>query len=65
MWFLSLILKKMISKSVIIHDKFYFEIKLGYASDVETKSPEYSINMYLFVPNSLGISRFTYKNDNF
>ncbi len=55
----------MISESVKIHDKFSFEIKLGYSSDNEIKSPEYSINMYLFVPDSLDINRFTYKNNDF
>lgn len=55
----------MISESVKIHDKFSFEIKLGYTSDEEIKSPEYSINMYLFAPNSLDVNRFTYKSDNF
>ena len=65
MLFLSLILKKMISESVKIHDKFSFEIKLGYASDIERKSPEYCINMYLFIPDSLDMNRFTYKSDDF
>ncbi|RLD80366.1 MAG: hypothetical protein DRJ07_10535 [Bacteroidetes bacterium] len=65
MLFLSLILEKMISESVKIHDKFSFEIKLGYASDIEIKSPEYSINMYLFIPDSLDMNRFTYKSDDF
>ncbi len=55
----------MISESVKIHDKFSFEIKLGYTSDSAIKSPEYSINTYLFIPNSLDINRFTYKSDNF
>lgn len=55
----------MISESVKIHDKFSFEIKLGYSSDSEMESPEYSINMYLFVPDSLDVNRFTYKQDDF
>jgi len=55
----------MISESVRIHDKFSFEIKLGYSSNDEIKSPEYSINMYLFVPDSLDVNRFTYKKEDF
>jgi len=55
----------MISESIKIHDKFSFEIKLGYSSDSEIKSANYRINMYLFVPDNLDINRFTYKKENF
>jgi len=55
----------MIKESIKIHDKFSFEIKLGYSSDVELNLPEYSINMYLFVPDNLDINELTYKREDF
>ncbi|MBN1251575.1 MAG: hypothetical protein JXR51_04640 [Bacteroidales bacterium] len=58
-------MEKLISESIKIHDKFSFEIKLGYSSDSEIKSPEYSINMYMFVPNSLDINTSTYEKREF
>jgi len=57
--------QKLITESIKIHDKFSFEIKLGYTSDIEIKSPEYSINMYMFVPNSLDINSTTYSKKEF
>jgi len=55
----------MITESVKIHDKFSIEIKLGYTSDEEIKSPEFDTDIYLFVPESLDINRYTYTSKNF
>lgn len=55
----------MITESVKIHDKFSIEIKLGYTSDEEIKKPEFNTDIYLFVPESLDINRYTYTGKNF
>lgn len=50
----------MIEKSVKIHDKFQFEIKLGYKINKDQQKTSYDIDTYFFIPNSLGINRHTY-----
>ncbi len=50
----------MIDKNVKIHDKFQFEIKLGYKIKKNQPKTSYDIGTYFFIPNSLGINRYTY-----
>ncbi len=50
----------MIEKSVKIHNKFQFEIKLGYKLKKDRRQTSYDIESYFFIPNSLGINRHTY-----
>jgi hypothetical protein len=57
----------MIETSVKIHDKFSFEFKISFISDTNTEedSNEFSINSWLFVPNSLDINKETYPKEQF
>lgn len=50
----------MIQKTVKIHDKFQFEIKLGYEIKKEREKTSYDIETYFFIPNNLDINRYTY-----
>lgn len=54
----------MIEETIQIHDKYQFEIKLGYQLG-EQKITAYDIETYLFFPDSLGINRHTYSKDDF
>lgn len=57
----------MIETKVKIHDKFAFEIKTSFfATNEEIKEEtEFNINMWMFAPNALDISRTTYSKDQF
>jgi len=58
----------MIDIKVKIHDKFSFEFKTSFIATHKSKADdinEFSINTWIFVPNSLDINRFTYSKDRF
>ncbi|MBP1617985.1 MAG: hypothetical protein H6Q14_1812 [Bacteroidetes bacterium] len=57
----------MIETNVKIHDKFSFEFKISFISDQTTADSheEFSINTWLFVPNSLEINSDTYSKQDF
>ncbi len=55
----------MIEETVQIHDKYQFEIKLGYKLEGKQRTTSYDIETYLFLPNSLGINRHFYTKDDF
>ncbi|MCP4401413.1 MAG: hypothetical protein GY801_29450 [bacterium] len=55
----------MIEETIQIHDKYQFEIKLGYQLAGTKKATVYDIETYLFFPTSLGIDHHSYKKDDF
>lgn len=58
----------MIHIKVKIHDKFSFEFKISYITNqdsIDETENEFSINTWLFMPNSLDINRTTYTKDQF
>ena len=58
----------MIYVKVKIHDKFSFEFKISYVTEqdsISEQEKEFSINTWLFVPNSLDINPNTYSKDQF
>ena len=55
----------MIEETIHIHDKYQFEIKLGYQFRGEKETTAYDVETYLFFPNSLKISRHTYSKTDF
>lgn len=55
----------MIDDNIKIHDRFQFEIKLGYGLDSNKKRNEYSIDSYFFLPNNLGVNEDTYSKNDF
>lgn len=55
----------MIEETIQIHDKYQFEIKLGYPFTGEEGPKIYDVETYLFFPNNLGINRHTYTREDF
>lgn len=56
----------MIDIQVNTHDKFSLEFKIGFITNRDKKDiKEFSVNTWIFVPNSLDINRATYTKDSF
>jgi len=55
----------MIKEKIKIHDKYQFELKLGYKVFEGNKNTLYNIEIYFFLPNNLDINRHTYTKNNF
>lgn len=55
----------MIQESIEIHDKYQFEIKIGYKISPEDLNTLYNIEMYFFIPNSLDINKNSYTKKDF
>lgn len=47
------------------HDRHHFELKLGYSLNPEEKNNKYNIELYYFIPKSLGINHHTYSKRQF
>lgn len=54
-----------IEETIQIHDKYQFEIKLGYPFAGQERAKLYDVETYLFFPNNLGINRHTYTRQDF
>jgi len=53
-----------IEGKLIAHDRFRFELKLGYTLNPSLHENKYNVDVYFFIPKSLGISGLNYtKND--
>lgn len=50
----------MIDENIKIHDKNSAEIKVGFVARKKQKKNNFSMNIWMFLPNSLDINRFTY-----
>ncbi len=55
----------MVEKEVKIHDRTQFEIKLHYKFARKKRKREYSVEIYFFVPNVLGINKYSFNSKNF
>ena len=55
----------MIEEHVKAHDKFSLELKVGFIAHKEQKTNDFAMNIWMFIPNSLDINRFTYSKTNF
>lgn len=55
----------MIDEHVKIHDKFSIEMKVGFLAQQKHEKNDFSVNMWLFIPNSLDINRHTYSKSDF
>jgi hypothetical protein len=55
----------MIEEQVKIHDKFSVEIKLGFLARKDQEISDFSVNTWIFIPNSLDINRATYQKTDF
>jgi hypothetical protein len=54
----------MIEEQVKVHDKFSLEIKLGFLAGNQNIN-EFSVNTWVFIPNSLDINRWNYSKQDF
>ena len=55
----------MIDENVKIHDQFSLEMKVGFVAKQKQKINNFAFNVWMFIPNSLDINRFTYTKDDF
>jgi len=55
----------MIEEHLKIHDKFSVEFKVGFNARMNQKVNDFALNIWMFIPNSLDVNRFTYNKDNF
>ena len=55
----------MIQETIKIHDKFQFEIKVGYKLAKNESKTTFEIDSYFFSPSSLGVNKDTYSRDSF
>jgi hypothetical protein len=55
----------MIDEKVKVHDKFSVELKLGFIAQPQKKSNDFAMNIWMFIPNSLDINRYTYSKTDF
>ena len=55
----------MIDIKTIVHDKFALEFKFSYKVRKTVKQSHFSVNTWMFVPNSLQINPGTYNRDDF
>ncbi len=54
----------MIDETITVHDQYQFEIKLGYPVKKEAFT-SYDIETYFFIPETLGINRYSYPKSDF
>ncbi len=55
----------MIEELVKIHDKFSVELKVGFTAAEQSEVNDFSVNMWVFIPNSLDINKYTYSKLDF
>ena len=55
----------MIEHSIKVHDRFTLELKLGLHSAQRVRPDRFAVNLWLFIPNSLDVNRFTYTKAHF
>lgn len=55
----------MIEEQVRIHDKYSLEIKMGFIASEKLQDNRFKMNIWMFIPNSLDINRFTYNKNDF
>ncbi|MBP9993530.1 MAG: hypothetical protein KBT67_01110 [bacterium] len=55
----------MIDVETKIHDKFSIEFKIGFSGQESSKKNDFSLNSWIFVPNSLDVNKYTYDKERF
>lgn len=55
----------MIDVETKIHDKFSIEFKIGFSGQESSKKNDFSLNSWIFVPNSLDVNKNTYNKERF
>ncbi|MDR1368914.1 MAG: hypothetical protein LBJ72_02130 [Dysgonamonadaceae bacterium] len=55
----------MIEDYVKIHDQFSLEFKIGFTAQKNQEKNDFSMNMWIYIPNSLDINRYTYPKSDF
>jgi hypothetical protein len=54
-----------IEQNVKFHDKFSVELKLGFIARKKVLKNNFTLNLWMFIPESLDINRFTYSKEDF
>ena len=55
----------MLERRIKIHGKTQFEIKLHYPLQKDKREAEYNVDLFFFLPKSLGVTKTTYRKVNF
>lgn len=55
----------MIDVETKIHDKFALEFKIGFSGQENSKKNDFSVNSWIFIPNSLDVNKNTYDKKRF
>ncbi len=55
----------MIEEHIKIHDKFSIELKIGFNARQNQEENDFSMNMWVFIPNPLDINQYTYSKSEF
>ncbi len=55
----------MIEEFVKIHDQFSIEFKVGFTANIKQEVSDFSMNMWVFIPNALDINKYTYSKTDF
>ena len=55
----------MIEDHVKIHDRFSLEFKIGFTAQKNQEENDFSMNMWVYIPNSLDINRYSYPKTDF
>lgn len=55
----------MIEEYIRIHDKFSIEMKMGFTAQQKSEANDFTVNLWMFIPNSLNINRHTYSKRDF
>lgn len=55
----------MIEEYIKIHDKFSFELKVGFIAQETLKSNDFTVNLWMFIPESLHVNKSTYAKESF
>ncbi len=58
-------MSKQIEGKLVAHDRHQFELKLGYNLEPDRKRNKFNVELFLFIPRSLGINRDTYLKSEF
>src|SRR3989338_3296501 len=54
-----------IQGKIAAHDRYHFELKLSYTLNPERAKNKYNLELYYFIPKSLGVNRGSYSKRNF
>ncbi|PIR16961.1 MAG: hypothetical protein COV46_06210 [Deltaproteobacteria bacterium CG11_big_fil_rev_8_21_14_0_20_49_13] len=54
-----------IESKLATHDRYQIELKLGYTLDPSRRKNKYNVDLFMFIPRSLGMNQTSYTKDRF